>query len=160
MEKLLKELDKLKLSGNKGNDIQTLREFSTKWQQAGFVPRKDVDRIQKAYKEILDKKYDSIKLDADEKFMLPFMNKVESWKNNPNSDELKRKEKQFIRQRMSDYDEEIRQYESNMQLFSKSKGSDSLRKQVEKKIKSIERQKTQWQGKMDVLNNVGKEEEE
>ena len=158
-EELLMELEGLKLSGNKGSDIQTLRTFSEKWQAAGFVPRKEMDRIQGRYRKLLDNKYGDIKLDEEEKILLPFKSKLQSWKNNPRQDELRRQEKQFIREKMDELDSEILQYESNLQLVSKSKGSNAFRQQIEKKIKQIERKKDQWILKLNLLNQPDPEEE-
>ncbi|MFT6679279.1 MAG: hypothetical protein ACJAZG_001957, partial [Granulosicoccus sp.] len=62
-EGIVKELKEFALSGNIGADVASLREFSSRWQDIGYIPFSKKDSVYNAYKDTLDQKYDQLKLD-------------------------------------------------------------------------------------------------
>lgn len=131
-EDIISRLVAFDLSGNKGMDIQRLREFSDQWKNVGFVPFKAKDKLYKDFKEALDKHYGSLKLDEKEKRQVFIQNKVAAIKNDPSS---ANREKTHIRRQIDGLINDNRQYENNLGFFNDPSGNSPLVREVERKIK-------------------------
>ena len=115
-----------------------LKAFMTEWNQIGFVPLRDKDKIQKAYREALDKQFDRLKVDQNDRKIQAFrtnlseMNSGEKGKNR-----LFNERDKLLRQyeRMKN---ELHTYENNIGFLSiSSKGGGGLLKDLERKIESL-----------------------
>ena len=115
-----------------------LKAFMTEWNQIGFVPLRDKDKIQKAYREALDKQFDRLKVDQNDRKIQAFrtnlseMNSGEKGKNR-----LFNERDKLLRQyeRMKN---ELQTYENNIGFLSiSSKGGGGLLKDLERKIESL-----------------------
>ena len=58
--------------------VATLKEYMAAWNQIGFVPFKDKDKVYKAYHEAVDQQFDRLKVDMNERKMQSFRNNVNS----------------------------------------------------------------------------------
>ena len=115
-----------------------LKAFRTEWNQIGFVPLRDKDKIQKAYREALDKQFDRLKVDQNDRKIQAFrtnlseMNSGEKGKNR-----LFNERDKLLRQyeRMKN---ELQTYENNIGFLSiSSKGGGGLLKDLERKIENL-----------------------
>ncbi len=129
---IITRLKTFELSGNKGMDLQRLRDFSEQWKNVGYVPFKVKDRLYKDYKEVLDKLYGALKLDDQEKRQVSIQNKVAAIKNDPSA---AIREKTHIRRQIDGLINDNRQYENNLGFFNDPSGNNPLVKEVERKIK-------------------------
>ncbi len=133
-EKLISELEKLKLPASKNDAIEKLKAIGTKFNSIGHVPRKDKDRIFKSYKKVRDEKYASLKLDAEEKNKVIFEAKLDALSSDTASENQIYKLKQDIRKEIDHWQKEILQLENNLGFFANSKGANPLKDQVQQKI--------------------------
>jgi predicted DNA-binding protein YlxM (UPF0122 family) len=62
-----------------------------------------------------------------------------------------RKERSILRDKIDRLNQEIKQYENNMGIFT-GKGAENMRKEIEKKIKSAQREISEIKEKMALLN--------
>lgn len=151
-EDIIARLQALELTGNKGSDIQTLRNFSDEWKDAGHVPFKVKDKIYKTYKEALDKHYSALKLDQQEKRKVAIENKVAAIKNDPSS---ANREKSHIRRQIDAIIRENRQYENNLGFINDRKGTNPLIKEVERKIRRNQDRIKELKETLRLLNTAG-----
>lgn len=149
---MLKELEALEISGNKGADLAALKSFGERWHGVGFVPKDKVKEVMDRYNQLLDQKYGQINADREHREMSSFRNRIDSIKGAANSESQMKRERNFMREKIEKLKHQITQYENNMGIFT-GKGAEALRKDIEKKIKATEREIEEIKKKMELLNN-------
>ena len=150
-EDMLRELETLEMSGNKGSDLAALKDIGERWHGVGFVPRENVKAVMDKYNQLLDQRYAQINADREEREMSSFRNRLADIKGSADGDFKLKREKSFMREKIEKLKHEISQYENNMGIFT-GKGAEALRKDIEKKIKATEREIDDIKKKMDLLN--------
>lgn len=129
-EALIKALNAYEVDKDPKKAIEDLRQFSKDFAAIGNVPFKQKDAIYKGYKEALDAKYDSIKLDKEEKDKMLFQAKLDTMMGSANSDRLIEQEQRAIRSKIDTLNKEINQLENNLGFFANADESNPLFKNV------------------------------
>jgi len=133
-EAFIKEIEAYQLPENTSEALKALKEFAQQFSAIGHVPINQKDAIYQKFKQALDQHFSSLKLEGKEKEKALFQAKLETIKASPNAESLLEKEKMAIRKKMDDIKQSIIQYENNLGFFSNSKGANSLKEEVERKI--------------------------
>lgn len=96
--------------------------------------------------------------------MLKYGNKIQRLKENDNQEIAIQNERSFIRKKIDESKNEIRQLENNLQFFSNASEDNPIVKDVIKKVNSQKEALDSWLGKLKKLNilqnNLQKEAEE
>lgn len=132
-QEVIKEIEAFKLPDNSSEAIQKLKEFSAQFLEIGNVPFKQKDEVYNEYKTSLDKHYDSLKLDRREKTKINYNNKLEGMMKKGNSGTIN-KERDYLKRKLTNLNNEIGQYENNMGFFGTSKGAEKMKAEIQKKI--------------------------
>ncbi len=130
---VIKAITEFKLPDNSNDAIQKLKEFSTQFLEIGNVPFKQKDIIYGEYKSALDKHYDSLKLDRKQKTRINYKNKLDGMVKKGNSNTIT-KERDYLKRKLTNLNNEIGQYENNMGFFGNSKGAEQMKADIQKKI--------------------------
>ena len=130
---VIKEITEFKLPENTNDAISKLKEFSTQFLEIGNVPFKQKDIIYGEYKSALDKHYDSLKLDRKQKTRINYKNKLDGMVKKGNSNTIT-KERDYLKRKLTNLNNEIGQYENNMGFFGNSKGAEKMKADIQKKI--------------------------
>lgn len=133
-EALIAEMKAFKLPADKKEALAALRSFSEKFNEIGKVPMKVKDKVYKAYKEVLDGHYSSLKLEGKEKDETMFKAKIDTLMASPDASRKLNALKYDLRSDIDKIKKEIIQLENNLGFFSNSKGANKLKEDVEKKI--------------------------
>ena len=108
--------------------VATLKEYMAAWNQIGFVPFKDKDKVYKAYHEAVDQQFDRLKVDMNERKMQSFRNNVNSLAEGSDNKGRLYSERERL----------MRTYENNIGFLSvSSKGGGGLVKEMERKIEKL-----------------------
>ena len=153
-EQIVEEISSFSLSGELTNDRESLKLFNQKWNDAGMVPFKEKQRLNEAFYKRLDELYDLLSADAKEKHSMKYQAKIDRLKQSDNSDQLLRKEKDFIRKQIEEINSSVRTYENNMGFFKVSKGKNNLLDNFETKIQQEKSKLTEWQDKLKLVNQA------
>jgi len=134
-ETLIASIKTTELEGDREANLLQLKEFSNQWNLIGHVPIGDKDKIYKAYHEALDEKYTKLKVNAKERAVSMFQDRLEGLKSANNSDSLIKREQRTIKDKIQRLQDEVAQYEHNMGFF-KGKGNkkNPLLKDIHAKI--------------------------
>ncbi|TVR42219.1 MAG: DUF349 domain-containing protein [Cryomorphaceae bacterium] len=132
-EALIAEIQSFEPVGEKAKDLETLRGFSARFGEIGFVPFKQKDSIYKHFTQAMDAQYQKLKMNRLERENAEFEQKLEALKSDDNDRQIDR-EARMLRDKMSKLEAEAIQLENNLGFFANSKGADALKKEVEKKI--------------------------
>ena len=133
-EEVIQQIKDYQIKEDAKASIDDLKKFSAQFSEIGNVPYKEKDRIYKEYKAALDEKYNSLKLDKEEKDKILLEAKIESIKASKDPARLFREEKDKIRRKINELTKEIINYENNLGFFSNSKGAEKLLKGVNDNI--------------------------
>jgi hypothetical protein len=133
-EELIKRVEAFTAGSNAEEDLKTLRGFSEEWKAIQHVPFREKQRVWEKFKKVLDAKYDSLKLESTQRHLLKFKSSVESLSQSDASENLLRKEKNSIRERINRLQATINQYENNLGFFRNSKNMEGLLVEVESNL--------------------------
>tara|TARA_R110002153_G_scaffold233639_2_gene387007 strand:- start:53 stop:2056 length:2004 start_codon:yes stop_codon:yes gene_type:complete len=158
-------IDRLKafeLSGVKTKDLASIKKFSEEWKIYGRVPFKKKNINQK-FDKIIDALYQKLGISKQESELLKYGNKIQQLTNNDNQERAIQNERSFIRKKIEESKDEIRQLENNLQFFSNASESNPLVQDVIKRVNQHKESLTAWKAKLKKLNilknNLVKDEE-
>ncbi|MGB1205491.1 MAG: DUF349 domain-containing protein [Chitinophagales bacterium] len=133
-ETLIASIKNTELEGDRNANLQQLKEFSNQWNLIGHVPIADKDRIYKSYHEALDEQYTKLKVNAKERAVSMFQDRLENLKSANNSDSLIKREQRAIKDKIQRLQDEVAQYEHNMGFFKGRGKKNPLLKDIHDKI--------------------------
>lgn len=118
--------------------VATLKEYMAAWNQIGFVPFKDKDKIYKAYHDAVDQQFDRLKVDMNERKMQSFRNNVNSLAEGTDNKGRLYSERERLMRTYERMKSELQTYENNIGFLSvSSKGGGGLVKEMERKIEKL-----------------------
>ena len=155
-EALLAEIEGFQLTGERNKDVEALKTFSARWMNSGRVSPKLYDTYSERYRAALDKHYGQLKMEGDERRRMQFQDHVDSLKNGPDGKDQIEREGRFVKRKIEELENEMRQMERNMGMFNfKSASGAEMKKDMEKKlekiVRDIDRLKTQHRDLMKEL---------
>ncbi len=137
---ILDEMQSFSLSGNKGKDLGKLKEFSTKWNEAGRIPPGPAKKMIPKYRELMDKFYGQLDISQAEKSEARLQGKLDSIKKSNDPKKEFEHEKRQIRRKIDFLKNDVRQYEQNLAMFNfKSASGEAMKKDIEKKMARAQR---------------------
>lgn len=139
-EELLTELEGFRLSGDRNQDVEVLRTFSQRWMSSGRVSPKLYDTFSERYRKAMDTHYGQLKMEGEERRKVQFQDHIEGLKGAPDGRERMEREERFVKRKIEELENEMRQMERNMGMFNfKSASGEAMRKEMEKKIERLGR---------------------
>lgn len=150
---LITRLETLELPSEKQEALTQLREISNEFNGIGHVPMKDKNDVYNRFKKAMDSKYAALNLDEREKEIVLFKAKIETLHSSPDSQRQFRGERQELKKQIDLLQKEMMTLENNLQFFARSKGADSLKKEVEAKIARAGEKVKALQAKMKLIPN-------
>lgn len=151
-KKIVEELQGFTLTDKPGDDVKALKEISAKWNAVGYVPRKNADEINGAYRAALDEKYKKLNIAREDASVINYETRVEMLKNAPDGEHQVRREKRILKDKIDRLQQRVNQYENNMGFFGHSKGAEALKKEVEKKVEVTTREIREIKKKLRLLD--------
>ncbi|MDR0230522.1 MAG: DUF349 domain-containing protein [Dysgonamonadaceae bacterium] len=134
--------------------IAIIRELMTEWNNVGFVPFKEKDKIYKEYRTAVDKHFDRLKIDESERRLQSFKTNLTDLKSG--SDKSKGKllsEREKLMRTYERLKNDIQTYENNIGFLSiSSKGGGGLVKEMNRKIESLKEELKLIEKKVQVID--------
>ena len=112
---IIQEVRAYELKGD-GSDQEAMRQFQARWQEIGFVPFKEKDKVAQAYKEAIQAKFPKEPRRPRAAAKAP------------------KSEKEVLIQKYNQLEQDVITYENNIGFFSMSKNSEPLIKQMQERI--------------------------
>ena len=133
-QELIKEIENFKGTTDVEANFEKLKDFQRRWVEIGFVPYKFKDEIQEQYKAVINKQFDNLKIDDNQKNLLKFKTKIENLEQKPNSYNRLRHERDKYINKLKQLENDIVLWENNIGFFAKSKNADTMIREVKEKI--------------------------
>ena len=118
-QRLVEEIKAYVSAGDEAADRETMQEFQKRWQEIGFVPFKDKEKIANAYKEALQAAF-------------PGMGRGAGRRSRGGRPQLSEKDR--LIQKYNQLEQDIVTYENNIGFFAMSKNSEPLINQMNERI--------------------------
>ncbi|MDF4222986.1 DUF349 domain-containing protein [Maribacter sp. M208] len=161
-DEFIDRLKSFELSGDKAKDLEAIKKFSEEWKTYGRVPFKKKNINQK-FDKIIDTLYQKCGVSKQESELLKYGNKIQQLSDTDNQERAIQNERTFIRKKIDESKDEIRQLENNLQFFSNASESNPLVQDVIKRVNQHKESLAAWKAKLKKLNilknNILKEEE-
>jgi hypothetical protein len=134
-EDLIEELKNFTFSNMRTENLDQLKDFQRRWLAIGFVPFKDKERLQTAYRQILNEKMKQLNIYSFEiNEGRPHRDGNFGRRNDTAGETGLRKEIIFLQNKVTTMQDEIHLWENNIGFLSNSKNADILKQEFEKKI--------------------------
>ena len=135
------------------NTQEQVRELMKVWNGIGFVPFKDKDKINKQYRELIDKLFDKLNLSNSQK-------KLKNFKANLGNKELNpHREREKLVRAYEAKKNEIQTYENNLGfLTSSSKKGNSLLNEMNRKVEKLKAELEVLEKKIECIDQTMQED--
>ncbi|MDD3274029.1 MAG: DUF349 domain-containing protein [Bacteroidales bacterium] len=150
---LIQEITDYKPDSKTAENIEALKDFQARWSELGFVPIKEKERVQAAYRHAIDSKFADIRsTDYDHKIDR-YKKHIKELQNSGRGDRGVRSERDKLVQKFRQMENDIAVWENNMGFFAKSKNADALLLELDKKIARAKEELAQIEEKIKVIDN-------
>lgn len=133
-EQLVNRIEQFDVGTDVQKAVTALKAFSAEFSEIGNVHIKEKDRIYAAYKSALDKKYAAIELDRATREKALFEDKLTTILHTEDPLLSLERERQFIRSKINQLQQELTQYETNKAFFAHTSEEHPLLKEVNQRI--------------------------
>lgn len=151
-EALIVEIKGFEATDSPQNDVASLKDFQRRWNEIGFVPIKEKDRIQKEYREAIDTKFKSLRMNDSERKLTRYKSKIENIQpGNKGGNKTLRSEREKLFNQIRQLESDITLWENNMGFFAKSKNAEPLIAEVKKNIERAKEEITVLEEKIKLI---------
>ena len=152
-EELIQKILTHEFGDDRNANMDVMKAYQNEWIAIGFVPKKEKDRIYAEYRAALDKRFAELKISAEDMKHNRYQSRIDNILNNPNADKLIDKEKNFLKNKLTQLKEDIVLWENNLGFFSNSKNADLITAEFRKKIESAKEEVKELEYKIRMMNN-------
>lgn len=135
-QELIKRIEEFEITDNAEECLNRLKDFQRQWAEIGFVPLRDKEDIQEKYRQAINKKFDSLRIDDSHRHILKFKTKLEEYLEKPNGIQRIRQEREKFITRLKQLESDIVLWENNIGFFARSRNAETMIRDVETKIES------------------------
>jgi hypothetical protein len=130
---LIEEIKTAAYSNDKKANLELIKQFQRRWSEIGNVPKKDMDKLYKSYRSVVDEQLNKLDITSLDFRNPGYKERVDDLKRNEDTSDLG-KERTSIQKSMDKLKEDVRLWENNMGFFRNSKNAEVLKLEFEKKI--------------------------
>jgi len=145
---------------NLSDSLTEVKELQEKWKNTGIVPYKYKENLNKEFRDACDLFYQKLKSTPKNFSTKTYSTKNKKY-NSSNKDAGNHKTNEDIkkiRNKIARLEEEIEQYETNIQFFANSKAADKIKKEYTEKIEMAKAQKKELENKLKAIYSKNEEE--
>jgi hypothetical protein len=130
-----------------------LKEFGTRWNAIGFVPRKALDGLMERFRTTMDAKYASLSAQRSERNIDSYRGRVERLADGDTRGVAR--EQSLLREKIDRLRARVTATEENLMRFT-GKGAEAIREQYEKSIREDKREIDEIREKLKLLSAAAK----
>ena len=148
---LLKKLMEHQFSEDKTANLEILKNFQREWTEIGHIPIKEKDKLQNAFRTLVNEHLDRLKISEIEISTLNYQNRMDHLKNDPNARRMMGREKEQLINKISQMKEDVNLWENNIGFLARSKNAAILREEFENKINKTKSELKVLEAKLKIL---------
>nr|NQU91275.1 DUF349 domain-containing protein [Bacteroidota bacterium] len=151
-EDLIKQVEEYNFEGGKSDNLTVLKDFQRQWTEIGFVPFKEKDRLQNAFRDVINKQLDKLNISNTEMSLANYKNRFDVIKNTPDAQRHVYRERTQVQTKVTKLREDIMLWENNIGFLANSKNANLLKDEFEKKINLAKKEVETLEAKLKFLN--------
>ena len=133
--------------------LAVLKGYMAEWNTIGHVPFKEKDKVYKEYPEAVDKQFDRLKVDQNDRKMQTFRSNLSDMSNGERGKGKLYGEREKLMRMYERMKNELQTYENNIGFLSiSSKGGGGLLKEMERKIDKLKNEMALIIKKIDAID--------
>jgi hypothetical protein len=148
---LIKKIEEHVFTDNKNENLEVMKAYQREFMELGHVPRKDKDKVYNKYREVVNQRFQDLKISMEDVKRSNFKSKVETILNNPNADHILDKERRFLSNKLQQLKDDIALWENNLGFFANSKNADLLKAEFSKKIEAAKEEVKELEYKIKIM---------
>ncbi|MEZ4904434.1 MAG: DUF349 domain-containing protein [Spirosomataceae bacterium] len=157
-ENLLKKqavCEKIETAAKEGGaNLKDLNAYKAEWAAIGFVPKKDMQAINKRYIDAVNGYVSTMgKLSSKEREQVILENEVSMATDGDSVRNLQRKEAD-IRRKMTQIENDLTIWQNNIEFFGRSKNGEKVRTEFEKKIVNAQKQFAELKHQLKIIREA------
>jgi len=133
---LLEEVKQFSLSGDDSADLDKLKEFQRRFTDIGHVPFKDKDAIQNEFRDVINRHFDSLRIDEKKRNLMKFKTKVANNTSTGRGQSKMRFEREKYMTKLKQMENDLALLDNNIGFFANTKNAEALIGDVNNKIES------------------------
>ena len=137
---LVKQITDFEIQKDKAVNLTALKDFQKKWIEIGYVPFKEKESIQNAYRSAIDSLITKMDVNKSELSTSDFKDKLDILKSGPDASARLSKERGFLSGKIRKIKEDLDVWENNIGFFANSKQSNKLKDEFELKIERAKKE--------------------
>ena len=154
-KEIIEKIKEIPLDGNRGEILPAIRELQMQWQQIGYVPYKNKEKIYAEYREACDKVYDSLDNSRTRQRMNDYQERIRGLRGDRGGMMTEREKLNMALDRKKN---DLATYENNMGFFNvKSSAGNAMVLELERKIKKIKEEIEEIKNKIKLLDTAKEE---
>lgn len=150
-EELIKQVENHEFDENKSKNLEILKDFQRQWTEIGFVPFKDKDRLQNAFRNAINTRLDKLNISNSEMSLAHYSSKLDVLKNTPDGNRQLQREQTFIQNKIAKLREDIMLWENNIGFLADTKNASIFKSEFEKKIEKAKSELGVLETKLKIL---------
>ena len=155
---LIEEIKTFELSDSKSDNFEALKAFQSRWNEIGFVPFKEKNKLQDAFKRAIDAKFDEVRAQNDD--YRPRYGKYSPDANLSRAERGLRTERDRLVQKYVKKEQDIATWENNMGFFSKTKNAETYLAKMRKEIEVARQELAQLEEKIKEIDSQFEQRDE
>jgi len=151
---LIEQIRNFEQSKNPQESFEQLKEFQRQWSEIGFVPMKYKKKIQDEYRDVINRQFDSLRMDDGERNRMKYKNKIETMVSAPKSRGKLDSERDRLMRKFQQLQSDLVVWENNIGFFSKSKKSEAMVASVQNMIEQGKAEMLDLEEKIRIIDSV------
>ncbi|HEX7584198.1 MAG TPA: DUF349 domain-containing protein [Prolixibacteraceae bacterium] len=131
---LLEEVKQFGLSGDDNADLDKLKDFQRRFTEIGHVPFKDKDSIQNEFRDVINRHFDTLRIDEKRRNLMKFKNKVVNNTTSGRGQNKMRFEREKYMTKLKQMETDLALLDNNIGFFANTKNASALIDDVNQKI--------------------------
>ena len=150
---LIETIKNYELKPSRAENMEAIKALQKQWIEIGHVPMKMKDSINAEYRKAVDAIFDKMRSNQFEISTNEYREMVETLKDDPESNDKMRREKNNLTNKIQKLRDEIAVLENNIGFFSNSKNSELMKAEYEKKINKAKSDLKVLEAKLKIVND-------
>ena len=135
-KELLIEVKQFALTGDDSADLDKLKDFQRRFTEIGHVPFKEKDAIQNEFREVINKHFDTLRVDERRRNLMKFKNKVANNTSTGKGLSKNRFEREKYMTKLKQLETDLALLDNNIGFLANTKNASALIDDVNQKIAS------------------------
>lgn len=131
---LLEEVKQFALTGDDSADLDKLKDFQRQFTEIGHVPFKDKDVIQNEFRDVINRHFDTLRIDEKRRNLMKFKSKVATNTTSGRGQNKMRFEREKYMTKLKQMESDLALLDNNIGFFANTKNASALIEDVNQKI--------------------------